>query len=38
MMVFQITAKQMLILFLFMAVGYLLIKKKKAPDNVAAVI
>ena len=37
-MVFQITLQQMVILFLFMAVGYVMMKKKMLPDNAAAVL
>lgn len=38
MMVFEITAKQMILMFLFMAVGYFMMKKKKVPDNAASVV
>ncbi len=37
-MVFQITLQQMLILFLFMAVGFVMMKKKMLPDNAASVL
>ena len=37
-MVFQITLQQMVILFLFMAVGYVMMKKKMIPENAASVL
>ncbi len=37
-MVFQITAQQMIILFLFMAVGFGMMKKKMIPENAAGVL
>ncbi len=37
-MVFQITLQQMLILFFFMAVGFVMMKKKMLPDNAASVL
>ncbi len=37
-MVFQITLQQMVILFLFMAVGFGMMKKKMLPENAAAVL
>ncbi|MBQ2957274.1 MAG: AEC family transporter [Clostridia bacterium] len=37
-MVFQITLQQMVILFLFMAVGFMMMKKKMIPENAASVL
>ena len=37
-MVFQITLQQMIILFLFMAVGFAMMKKKMIADNAAGVL
>ena len=37
-MVFQITLQQMLILFFFMTVGFVMMKRKMLPDNAAGVL
>ena len=37
-MVFQITLQQMVILFLFMAVGFVMVKRKMLPENAAGVL
>lgn len=37
-MVFEITLQQMIVLFLFMAVGYIMMRKKMLPENAAGVL
>lgn len=37
-MVFQITLRQMLILFLFMATGFVMVKRKMLPENASGVL
>ncbi len=37
-MVFSITAQQMIVLFLFMAVGFMMMKRKMLPENAASVL